>query len=571
MTPFQNRKNELKLAWETLIWNWEHRDQRAAKQKLLLTGQMFGVGKTTFGSNLLNFENDHIANEFAKVRSSPGKEALRNALYIDIDFGTLHIPPGIKKFSDFLSYAVWMTAIGRFYDIPTEKADKFWRKKRYCLVDCINALQVLSQSQLYIHFDEIGALETDKYTQFFTPKKEDDNDLKRALRKYYIFWYEIFPLFSRGVFMYITGKSLRISELGMRKLALNEVKKLFLASFTVDDIADVLRADSQINICVNSDQISDLAKWLHEWSAGIPRLVVYGINGIVNAFAETKLTSMAMFNASVADKVVSAMATAPGALPDLGDNTDDIKDLMLRIFFAAASELVLDLDSAFPGFPNVTIQDLVDRFNIYTTPAPSGGVRLLMPKLWRKLIFEKIPELNFLKYVDAASTDKGKALESVTERMILFRSKLNRGTTDISEVFPFLYNRHTCLDGIQVGSPVSKFFNMSIINTTTAKDVLKYGILLEDSEKNVLLTFRAKSPSADLIILFPYLKGCVRRIMEIKCKNVESGFGIASLNAELAKGKVIREGIREGSQSSDLKTNVLFVLMLTGNFFSFEY
>jgi hypothetical protein len=57
---FVNRKNELSLAWKTMIFAQRNGNDNAVKNTLLVTGQMFGSGKTTFGRNLFNFENSYI-------------------------------------------------------------------------------------------------------------------------------------------------------------------------------------------------------------------------------------------------------------------------------------------------------------------------------------------------------------------------------------------------------------------------------------------------------------------------------------------------------------------------------
>lgn len=105
--PFQDRRTELRLIWDTFIYNWLIRNQKQTKFKFAVTGQIFGSGKTTFGENILNFDVEHIAEEFAKVEDSPGKEALRSAIYLSIDLQQVEPPPrGVMDVSDMVSYSI---------------------------------------------------------------------------------------------------------------------------------------------------------------------------------------------------------------------------------------------------------------------------------------------------------------------------------------------------------------------------------------------------------------------------------------------------------------------------------
>lgn len=82
---FVNRKQELLNAWETYAANIDYKD---VKQTLLVSGQMYGSGKTVFGKQLFNFNNPYIKsvfeNEF-KTYSSSAKDILSNTLPVYID------------------------------------------------------------------------------------------------------------------------------------------------------------------------------------------------------------------------------------------------------------------------------------------------------------------------------------------------------------------------------------------------------------------------------------------------------------------------------------------------------
>ena len=68
------------------------------------------VGKTTFGQNLLSFKIAHIAEDFNKLPESEGKNTLRNARNIFIDF-TEYPQTEINEFTQWISYLIWINFI----------------------------------------------------------------------------------------------------------------------------------------------------------------------------------------------------------------------------------------------------------------------------------------------------------------------------------------------------------------------------------------------------------------------------------------------------------------------------
>jgi hypothetical protein len=223
------------------------------------------------------------------------------------------------------------------------------------------------------------------------------------------------------------------------------------------------------------------------------------------------------------------------------------------------------VEDKLPGVSGYTLQELIDRFNIYTTggSSPESGIKLLMPKLWRELIdIESIPELDFLKNMDATFVDKGKALEVVTQRMISLRCNFKGDPVNAYEVFPFLLNRNTCFDGIKIGPLVTTLIDMKLTKTTTAADLRRNGVLLGNPDKDLLLTFRARASSMDLGLVSAFQSSKFRPMLEIQCKNVKSGFCVSILNEEIVKGKFFREVTRNGDTSSVKRS--LFVVILTG-------
>ena len=59
-----------------MIRNYNKLGSVGFKPTLLVAGQMFGSGETTFGMNQCNFKNPYIENEFKKLPESEGESKL---------------------------------------------------------------------------------------------------------------------------------------------------------------------------------------------------------------------------------------------------------------------------------------------------------------------------------------------------------------------------------------------------------------------------------------------------------------------------------------------------------------
>ena len=562
---FLNRSEELKTVWEYMISNWETRQDPKVKKTLLVTGQMFGSGKTTFGENLLNFDVKHIADEFSKISESPGKESLKRARRIFIDLQRERIPLGIVSLEEWISYLIWTNTLEILYGIPIEKSEYFWFTRRYSPKRCVDVIFDLCNLPLYIHFDEIGEIESSETIKRFGLSDTTSINEKVQLEMYYLFWKGITPLFTCNIFIYCTGKTFRISQLGMKMLgpvSPSLCKHIYLSSFSVYDIVDALKASLNIDTCSKEPELLHMARWLHEWTSGIPRFVYYGIDGIIKTLGPTKFVSFNLPDSNLyRENAVEAMRKAPGANLSFGNELvySSTKTYLLPLLYAAAAGLNFKSDGRLPGVSNFTVQELVDRFGIYVSSVSSKTdiIQLLMPKLWRESSDISImPEVGFLKTIYPAFLDRGKALELVLQYMISLRSNFRDQKVPITEVLPFLQNRISWANKMIVGPFKSISLDFKVTRRTKATKIRNAVFKAESiQDEDILLSFVPESATVDLCLWFDHAT------VGLQCKNIKKGFSMNNLRDELRKFSTL---LLVRNKVSSLKNHALFVLVLTG-------
>jgi hypothetical protein len=248
------------------------------------------------------------------------------------------------------------------------------------------------------------------------------------------------------------------------------------------------------------------------------------------------------------------------------DNYKNFKEnnITSALLFACSSELIFDVESTFPGYPEYTVQQLIDRFSIYVSSDSTKSVKLLFPKVLRRILEKSnIIGFNMLKSINMVFVDKGKALEAVTEAMIKLRANFKAGKVPIENVFTFLQFRQSCLSNLMIG-PVSSVQIASKITANTSNETYR-SIFLTNENEDVLLTLPPKSPTMDISFLFQIPKLFQpRKQLAIQCKNVNSGFDIKSLNEEISKVRKMTSMYYESSQSNIEHAHMLFVIILTG-------
>ena len=562
---FINRVSELNTAWEIFIYNWENRNNKQKKFKLLVTGQMFGSGKTTFGENILNFNDTHIAKEFLKIPESSGKDALRRAIYLKIDFQNIYILPQIVDIKQVISLNIWINLFKNYFGIALSESVFFWSQKNYNLLECIGFISEICQRPIFIHFDELNYLETPSYFKQLYPEFYKSRTEKDLFLVYYEFWDAIYPLFEEGIFVYCTGKSMKLLELGKNRLGTNlspcHTEHLYLSAFTVKDVKDAICSDKQILSSINISEINDVAEWLHDLTSGVPRLVFYGIDAINQIFKnDTNITLLKID--SNEDDISNYIRKAPGASPNLSELNKISKEIIPALLLAYQSNLLFSPNEKIFGISDFTVQDLIEKFGFFVSAVSSNALRVLIPKIWMSSIVELgLPEIILTSSFNSAYVDKGKALEVVTERVILIRSIIRSKKTKISDVLPFLREMRTFLNKSLIGKMMKIDCNLTI-NTQTTYDELK-SFLITNKNNDILLKFKEKSSSMDLCIRLAYDEGLPVSLIAIQCKNVLVGFSIADLKNEIKKVLKFIFSDKNGGDIQNYKC--LFVLSLTGS------
>jgi hypothetical protein len=172
-----------------------------------------------------------------------------------------------------------------------------------------------------------------------------------------------------------------------------------------------------------------------------------------------------------------------------------------------------------------------------------------------------LPEITLTSSFNSAYVDKGKALEVVTERIILIRSIIRSGKTKISDVLPFLREMRTFLNKLLIGQLVKIDCNL-VVTSQTTYDQLK-PFLMTNKNNDILLKFKEKSSSMDMCIRLAYDEGSPIFLIAIQCKNVLVGFSTEDLKSEIKK--VFKFICLDQSGGNNQHFKCLFVLVLTGS------
>lgn len=566
---FVNRKKELTFAWKNLITTFESANT-TGKHHLLVTGQMFGSGKTALGKNLLNFRDVHVEAEYAKLPESVGKKVLRSAVPILIDLQQQTCPSFIETLTDYISWIIWTSTLETCFDIRSSKSTTFWMKQKYSPRFCVQELTELVGKPLFLHFDEINVIENENFIKFF-PGVDTDDEYKRQLRKYYKVWAELYPLYKEGVFIYITGKSFLLSNMGFKQLgqgfSAGPVDHLFLKSLARSDIYEIFHARVSAMQSVDDEDVEKFTDWIYEWTSGIPRPVVCAIDAIIQTSPESSGVNFIMMNDS---KCVDEIITLLSSLPDFPDwdsianSTAEARHALEQVLLAGATNLYYNLSKPLPGVEGCTLQQLVDRFSIYVTPddksLSTGLVKIVLPKVWiKKLKFSNFPDFRQLAGLDSSLVSKGDALETVVQKIIQVRCSFKYQCT-VKEAFPFL--SETCLKNVVISENIKTYLSDKRISKKSAP---KYDVRFLQEEGLVLYRTAPKSAHADVILSFPHTSNVSPRgICGFQCKNYPNSVLTTSVvQEEIDKFANLMEGSRGGFEGS-AGNNAVLVIVLNG-------
>lgn len=433
---FVNRKDQLISAWDCCAYNSSNQDR---KHILLVSGQMFGSGKTVFGKQLFNFQNPYVKSIFDNnyKDSDSNKEFLKNTLPVYINLQQFN-----EKFDsihDLVSYCMFVSTLSQLFQIDERIATEFWKRNKDSLRNCASLLLSIIGHTLFFHFDEVAQL-----PELF--------NLERGKDPYYAFWGAIVPVQKSGCFVYASGRSPVLNFFGTHKGAYGSpsgVSHIQLSLFKEEDIKDILWNSSNDPTKSKVTEVGDklmikteeeakkIAKWLHYFTTGVPRIVEYSLSEMIKQSQEEKhLIDWENKNTPLLDKDNIALL-----LPSFPQNVADIEKRNEEIALLVCYSMINFKISQSDIFPISKIFHLVDYYGFYieAVEGEAGRFTIKYPRLWMEnRVFDEIPSISKLYNLPI---DKSRALEELVKNKIIFVTHHSKKTPfKLFEGFEFLTN-----------------------------------------------------------------------------------------------------------------------------------
>ena len=505
---FVDRKSELKKIFDVLLHDLTNYRNEKFKLKLPITGQMFGLGKTTFGLNLLDNRNTNVREilDADPILYNP----LLNVSTITVDLQK-EVPKKLEDLDEYLSRILFMRTLDQYFNISDSDATKYWKEHNFSLNDCINVLQkLMSGRSLLFHLDEIGALEEYEFNGMFvlnlTPYDQERYSSltmkQKVLIRYYDVWWCVNSMMRKGVLFYCSGKSLALDAIGRNKLPIGQspgiAVRMDLSCFAVDDIVAIL-GNSKMDIAtgsmitvtdylgVSNNNVQKLGNWIYKLTSGIPRLVMYMLeclfeNKFTFEFDNDKLVD---FNDILEAKVFDAIIKAPGCMPS------DINDkLFEKVLSYASIQYEFKDDDYLPGDTEMdsTAAELALKYSIYTSRTSPGKFKYIMPLLWiRRANLPLLTHWEFLNNPVIAS--KGMAFEKLFEHSFKTHCKWLPLLATYGAYFPYL--ALTCVKDCVVYDTHFGNLKLKIMNVNKSEAGLEK--LQNDLKKSTKTNFKIDS------------------------------------------------------------------------------
>ena len=478
MIPFIDRDTELQKAWETLIDGMEGVSVGAysgttRKRILLLTGQMFGSGKTTFGKKLLDWSDSRINHLFEHAMAgncSFHKDRLRTALTVYIDLQT-DLPLPLNTMDEFVSKLVFIKTMKQYFDVNELDAKTWWDNNRPDSISCVYMLSELVGTSLFLHFDEMNLLLEQMKANNIHPSGEvsaADDRAELEMTYLYEFWSVVDKLSMRGTFLYLSGKSLVLNDIGRQKHTSSSpspVHHLYLSTFTHDDISSILwdrNSNKATNfgetLLLNEAAVTRTSIWLHKMTDGIPRYVEYALRHMCEV--TRKKAAVVNWEEYDEDAILNAIEQCPRSIP-VFDSNPEVQAVLTAACYGLCYNDMSAIGADYLNYVRAAI-DVASAIGVYATSVPDqeDSVQLIMPRLWRrKLVAPNNPLLQQLLTMPSSFMDKGSALELCVEGTIVVRATFhffqsNQSSTRVtmSSVFPFLKNSLVGEEGLPAPS-----------------------------------------------------------------------------------------------------------------------
>jgi hypothetical protein len=442
-----NRKAELLAAWEKCAGNV---GSLPLKPYLLVSGQMWGSGKTTFGKHLFNFQNHYIEDLLnAEPKLLPeAKAILRNTLPVSIDLQDFKSGK-FESTCELVSQSIFVMTLSQYFNVDIAVAEKFWEEnlKGKLLGGCANLLLSMAQKPLFFHFDEVGEL-----TGMEPSFKKQPLENGKVKGVFYQFWGSVANVQMAGCFAYVCGRSTVLNFFGTHAGEAGSVgipHHVRLSLFKVEDLRDILwdkeptTIGARLNI-TTEEEAERVAKWMHHLTTGVPRYVEYGLAEMIKMTDEAK--ELIDWGDSH-EREISSILRGRVLIPTFNKESSKSEEEITRLVELAS--LAFPLSSATSMYGNKRIRDLVNHYGFYFEAVKTDPnlFTVKIPRLWIEANVFAAYEVRRL--IDPP-IDNPKALEMHVERIIVALSKDFRSedllqssrhqTVSVSDRMEFLSN-----------------------------------------------------------------------------------------------------------------------------------
>jgi hypothetical protein len=563
--PFVDRGEELKRAWDALAENLTR--QIEGKTHIIVAGQTFGSGKSTFGSHLFNFGDQRIKSLFEERNGFKDdfiKDSLRETHTVTISLD-LHGPDEGMSLPAYTSQLIFVSTLSQLFQVDEIAAREVWLRSCPDVKSCVNLLSSLVLKPIFFHFDEISVL-----TSHF-PSLSPESDRWKI---YYEFWRATIPIHSQACFMFISGKVMELDAMGKGlKHSPGKVSQIRLGLLRAKDIKDMLwDSRNDVATVAGSDLLvpdpataESLAKWLSEMTTGVPRYLEYVLQYMITETQKQEREPKRMIDWRKVDEstIMTVLQKVPVGVPDLAFKSSDVANLIK----AARDNLVLPRTFRLRG-QHQLFEELANFHGFYVSDEPNDCYRLVLPRLWLK----NLKELNYLNPAHLTSvnhlTDKGLLLEYHVEHTILDSCQdysdlyEDRRSLRASKAFPFLAGTMVKEENVLGCRLLKMEGKVTVKNNKEAVESLLQDL---DHETNECILVRPtpKSSFPDLVMFLPKDKSGKRLIVGWQMKNYPNTcLSVSMVQAELLKFTTLTkaEGIRGG----------VFVMVVNGELASEE-
>jgi hypothetical protein len=276
-----------------------------AKPILVSAGQMFGAGKTTMGAYAVEALKMYPAvrkrlSRFNAVKHSVrfGERGLLDA-YLDSCFVRIELnlfsPESFPNLSSFLAFVLFSSIMHAAAPSDLESAS-FQNFLSLNLTDVVEVtihfFRKFPNQTFFLHWDEIGCIELDRFTHFFG--KAHGGLLKLRMKRYYNFWVIITPLLCmEGVYVFATDKRPAFVLIGQGSLSdivsPTNHQHLVIGGLQPDDIVKTFQKSTTTDgflltqfVKIDKSLLSFFGKEVHACTGGLPRLTQVALENLCN-------------------------------------------------------------------------------------------------------------------------------------------------------------------------------------------------------------------------------------------------------------------------------------------------